>query len=78
MCRIMLLALVLSITTLGCQSDDATQRKEGNMYFLIFVLNVATLEPVVIKDCVDYRPKTEQTIEGSVAGGLSRRQAALH
>ena len=35
-------------------------------YLVIFVLNVATLEPVILKDCIEYHPKTEQTIEGYV------------
>ena len=65
--RVVLLALVLLVATLGCQNGDATEGKEDSVYLLIFALNVATLEPVVIKDCVDYRPKTEQTIEGYVA-----------
>ena len=65
--RIVLLALALSVATLGCQNDAATEGKEDSVYLLIFALNVDTLEPVVIKDCVDYRPETEQTIEGYVA-----------
>jgi hypothetical protein len=63
----LVLALILSASILGCQRNDAVEEKEDHVYLLIFALNVATLEPVVIKDCVDYRPKTEQTIEGYVA-----------
>ena len=65
--RIVLLALALSVATLGCQNDNATEGKGDSVYLLIFALNVDTLEPVVIKDCVDYRPETEETIEGYVA-----------
>ena len=36
-------------------------------YLLIFVLNLSTLEPVLIKDCIEYRPETEQTLEGHVS-----------
>ena len=60
------LALATSIVLLGAvptSSEDA----RGKYFLSIFAMNMHTFETVVIKDCVEYRPKTEETIEGYVS-----------